>query len=153
MNRSTRLAASLALALLLPAAALAEERATTKEAEGMVHQAVAFLKKEGPAKAFAAFSDPKGPFTYRDLYIMVYDLSGKCLAHGQKKDRIGKNLIGDKDPDGKAFVAERMALAKKDGKGWQEYKFMNPASQKVESKVAYFERVDDLVVVCGAYKP
>jgi len=147
----TRLAAA-ALAVLLPLAALAEERATSKQAEGMVKNAVALLQKEGKEKAFAAFNDPKGPFTYRDLYVVAYDLEGKCLAHGQKKERVGKSLIGDKDPDGKPFIAERVKLMKEQGKGWQEYKFMNPATQKVEQKVAYCELVEGTIVCCGAYK-
>ena len=115
-------------------------------------QSVEYLKKNGKEKAFAAFSDPKGPFTYRDLYIAAYGLDGTCLAHGQKPERVGKNLLGDKDPDGKAFVAERIELAKQKGSGWQQYKFMNPATKHVEEKVAYFEKVDDVVIVCGAYR-
>jgi cytochrome c len=146
------LAAALTLALGLPAA-LAEERATTREAEALVRQAVSFLQKEGKEKAFAAFSDPKGPFTYRDLYMTVYDLEGKCLAHGAKKERVGKSLIAEKDADGKLFVKERVELAKKSKKGWQEYKFLNPATKKVEDKVAYFEVVDGLILLSGAYKP
>ncbi len=147
-----RLAAA-ALALALPLATLAEERATTKEAEGMVKNAAGFLKKEGKEKAFAAFNDPKGPFTFRDLYVVAYDMEGKCLAHGQKKERVGKSLIGDKDPDGKAFIAERVKLMKEQGKGWQEYKFLNPATKKVELKVAYCEVADGVILCSGAYKP
>lgn len=148
----TALAAA-TLAAFLPAAARAEERATTKQAEGLVKSAVAFLKKEGKEKAFAAFSDPKGPFAYRDLYVMVYDLEGRCLAHGVKKERIGKVLLDDKDADGKAFVRERVAIAKEKGKGWQDYKFQNPQTKQIEQKVAYVELVDDVIVACGAYKP
>ncbi len=146
------LAFALALALLVPPAARAEEVATTKDAELMVHRAVALVKKDGKAKAFEVFNDPKGPFTYRDLYIMVYDLSGKCVAHGAKKERIGKNLLEEKDVDGKQFVKERVQIAKEHGRGWQEYKFQNPVTRKIEQKVAYLERVDDVIVMCGAYK-
>jgi len=92
------------LALFVASAATAEERATTKDAERMVHSAVAFLKKEGADKAFKVFSDPKGAFTYRDLYIVVYKTDGTCVAHGQMADRVGKNFIDAKDPDGKTFI-------------------------------------------------
>jgi cytochrome c len=143
---------ALAVAVLLPALGIAEDYATTKDAELMVHRAVQFLKKEGREKALAAFSDPQGHFTYRDLYIMVYDMNGKCVAHGQKKERIGKNLLDDKDAGGKAFVRERIEIAKKHGKGWQDYKFQNPVTGKIELKTSYFEREGDLVVGCGAYK-
>jgi cytochrome c len=138
--------------MFLSTLAHAEDRATTKDAERMVHQAVTFVQKEGKDKAFAAFNDPKGAFTYRDLYIAVYDMAGKCLAHGQKKERIGKSLIDDKDADGKYFVRERVAMAKAKGKGWQDYKFTNPVSKQIEQKVAYFEVVDGIIVMCGAYK-
>ncbi len=150
MRHAVALAALVALA---PFAARAEEYATTKDAEMLVHQAVVFLQKHGKDKAFAAFSDPKGAFTYRDLYIMVYDLDGKCLAHGAKRERIGKNFMGEKDVDGKHFVRERLEIVKKHGKGWQEYKFQNPVSKRIEQKVAYFELADGVVVVSGAYKP
>lgn len=146
--------AALTLALgLVPLAAAAEERATTKDAEMMVHNAVATVKKDGPEKAFATFNDPKGPFTYRDLYVVAYGLDGKCLAHGANKGRVGKSLIDDKDSDGKTFVRERVKLAKEQGKFWQEYKFLNPANKKVEQKVAYCELAGDAIVCCGAYKP
>lgn len=146
------LAALAALTLLVPVASRAEEYATTKDAALMVRHAVAFLKKEGKQKAFAEFDNPKGRFTYRDLYIMVYDLNGKCVSHGAKKERIGKDFLEEKDVDGKQFVKERVEIAKRNGKGWQEYKFQNPLTKQVEQKVAYFERVDDVIVLCGAYK-
>jgi cytochrome c len=152
MRRAVRMALGF-LVVAVAASALAEERATTKDAELMVHNAVAFLKKEGREKALAAFSDPKGPFTYRDLYIFVYRVDGTCVAHGAKRDRVGKNLLDEKDPDGKQYVKERIKIAKETGKGWQEYKFLNPATGKLEQKVAYVELVDDLVVGSGAYKP
>jgi signal transduction histidine kinase len=84
---------------------------------------------------------------------VAYTLDGKCVAHGARKDRIGKSLLNDKDVDGKQFVKERIEIAKKDGKGWQEYKYLNPATKAVEHKVAYLERVGDVVVACGAYRP
>ena len=140
------------LLAVLPALARAEERATTKDAEAMVHQAVALVKKEGKERAFAVFDDPKGPFVFRDLYVTVYGLDGKCLAHGANKARIGKALLDDKDADGKLFVRERIEIARKSGKGWQEYKFLNPVTKQVEDKVAYLELVDDVIVVSGAYR-
>jgi cytochrome c len=139
-------------ALSLQVASAQEEYATTKDAELLVHNAVAFLKKEGKEKALATFNDPKGRFTYRDLYIMAYDLNGTCLAHGAKRERVGKNHMDEKDVEGRPFVKERLQIAKKFGKGWQDYKWENPATKKVEQKTSYFERVGDVVIVCGAYK-
>ena len=134
-------------------AAQAEERATTKEAEMMVHNAAAFVKKEGKATAFAVFSDAKGAFTYRDLYIFALDTDGVMRAHGTKKELIGKNELQRKDGTGKFFTREMVELAKAKGSGWVEYKFVNPANGKLENKVAFVQLVDDLVIGCGAFVP
>ena len=144
------IAAALAC-ILLPVAAVAEERATTKDAELMVHRAVQFLQTNGREKAFAAFSDPHGPFTFRDLYIVVLDLGAVVRAHGARKDFIGRNFLDVKDADGKAWNRDILAGAKADGKTWVEYKMQNPATGKIERKVAYFERAGDWLVGCGAY--
>jgi cytochrome c len=154
MNRilAAALLVSLASTVVPAAARAADEYATTKDAEQLVHRAAAFLKREGRVKALAAFNDRKGPFAYRDLYVFAYELDGTCLAHPTKPERVGKNNLGDKDPDGKLFVKERLALARKNGRGWQDYKFHNPATNRVEQKVAYFELVDGVVLVAGAYK-
>ena len=38
------------------------------------------------------------------------------------------------------------------GKGWQNYKWTNPQTKKIEDKTAYIEKVDDMIFGCGAYK-
>lgn len=130
----------------------AAEKGTKAEAEAMVKKAVAFMKANGKDKALAAFSNPKGQFVDRDLYIFAYDMTGKCVAHGANQKMIGIDLSGMKDPDGKEYVKERIEIAKTKGKGWQDYKFPNPVSKKIEMKSAYLEKVDDLILGCGAYK-
>lgn len=88
-----------------------------------------------------------------DLYVVVYDLNGKCLAHGQNpKFLVGKDLIGMKDPDGKAYVKERVELAKTKSQFWQDYKFSNPLTKKIEPKSMYMERMGNFLVGCGVYK-
>jgi cytochrome c len=57
-----------------------------------------------------------------------------------------------KDMDGKAYVKERIEIAQTKGKGWQDYKFTNPVSKKIEGKSAYIEKLDDLIIGCGVYK-
>lgn len=130
----------------------AAEKGTAAEAEAMVKKAVAYYKANGRDKAFAEFSNPKGQFVDRDLYIFVYDFSGKCVAHGANQKMIGIDLLEMKDPDGKQYVKERIAIARTKGQGWQDYKFPNPTSKKIEQKSAYIEKLGDYVIGCGAYK-
>ena len=83
---------------------------------------------------------------------MVYGLDGMVLAHGANAKRIGTNQIDDKDPDGKAFVKERVELAKAQSSFWQSYKFMNPVTKTVEPKQMYCERLDETAVCGGIYQ-
>jgi hypothetical protein len=125
---------------------------TPAEAKALVKKAVDYMKANGKEKAFAEFSNPKGKFVNGDLYIFVYDMNGKCVAHGFNQKMIGKDLKEMKDPDGKFYVKERIEIAKTKGSGWQDYKFTNPTSKKLESKTAYIEKYEDVIVGCGAYK-
>ncbi len=126
----------------------AETRATKKDAESMVKKAVAAYKAEGE-KVFTDFNAPSKKFTSHDLYIVVYDFNGKCVAHGQNARQINKDLVGMKDPDGKAFIKEHVDFAKSKDKFWQDYKFTDPLTKKVLPKQAYCEKADSKYIVCG----
>jgi signal transduction histidine kinase len=125
--------------------------ATKDEAVAMVKKAVAYIKAEGPDQAYPEISNPSGQFVDRDLYIVVYGLDGVVFAHGADAKRIGTNQLGDKDPDGKAFVKERVELAATHPSFWQSYKFMNLVTHSVEPKEMYCERLDQTVVCGGVY--
>ncbi|MBI1922487.1 MAG: cache domain-containing protein [Geobacter sp.] len=131
---------------------VAAERATAREAEAMVKKAVAYIKANGKDKAFAEFNNHNGKFTIKDLYITVYGMNGKCLAHGQNAKMVGKDLIELKDADGKFLIKDRMEIAKSKGKGWQDYKYTNPLTKTIEEKRTYFEKYEDIVVAGGVYK-
>jgi len=130
----------------------AEGGATTKEAEAMVKKGVAYIKAEGNDKGYTEISTKEGQFRDRDLYLVVYGLDGKVLAHGANAKMVGKELIGLKDIDGKEFVRERVELAKAKNNFWQDYKFTNPETKKVEPKSMYCERLEATVVCGGVYK-
>jgi len=131
---------------------LAAQFGTAAEAEALVKKAVQLIKTEGKEKAFVEINNPKGKFVDRDLYIFVYDMTGKCVAHGFNQKMIGKDLIEMKDKDGKYFVKERIEIAKTKGRGWQDYEFTDPLTKKIEHKSAYVEKLDDLIIGCGIYK-
>ena len=137
-----------------PAAAQDKSKGTAAEATAMVEKAIAHIKKVGREKAFADFNRKDGGFTDRDLYVVVYDMKGKVLAHGANAKLIGKDVIDLRDNDGKYFVKERVEMMSKgpNAKGWQDYKFMNPVSLAIEPKSMYLQRYEDLIVGCGIYK-
>jgi cytochrome c len=129
----------------------ADGGATKEQAEAMVKKAVSYIKANGAEKAYAEFDKRDGSFILQDLYIVVYKNDGTVLAHGANAKMIGKNLIELKDIDGKAFIKERMDLAKAKATFWQEYKFTNPETKKIEPKLMYCERLQETVVCGGIY--
>jgi cytochrome c len=130
----------------------AGKHGTAAEAEALVKKAIAMAKAKGNEASFAEINNPKGQFTAGDLYVFVYDMNGKCVSHGQNLKMIGKELIDMKDADGKAFVKERVEIAKTKGSGWPDYKFTDPLTKQIEHKRAYVERSGDLIFGSGIYK-
>jgi cytochrome c len=140
------------LCFALATGARASEQGTADEAVAMVKKAIAFYKENGKDKTIAAVNSKQAQFVDRDLYIVIFDMQGKNLAHGVNPRMIGKDLIDIKDADNKPYMRERIDLIKSKGKGWQDYKFTNPVSQKIEPKSMYVERYEDLIFGCGIYK-
>ena len=149
---SVKFLAAVALAAGLALPAMAADHATKDEAIAIVKKAVATIQKDGADKAYAAFDDKAGGFTDRDLYVVVYGLDGKVLAHGANAKLIGKDMLDAQDVDGKYYVKERTELARKEGEFWQDYKFVNPVSKKIEPKQMYCQRVAETAVCAGIYK-
>jgi len=153
IHRYARAATLAAFAALATSAAhAAEGGATEADATAMVKKGVAFIKANGRDKGYAEVSNKAGTFKDRDLYLVVYGLDGVVRAHGANERMVGKNLIDLKDIDGKAFVRERVEMAKTKATFWQDYKFTNPENKKVEPKAMYCEKLEDAVVCGGIYK-
>jgi signal transduction histidine kinase len=140
-----------AVAIGISAAWATPEHATAKQAEAMVKKGVAYIKVNGREKGYAEITSKQSQFRDRDLYLVVYGLDGKVWAHGANEKMVGKMLIDLKDIDGKEFVRERVELAKTKSSFWQDYKFTDPMTRKVEPKSMYCERLDDTVVCGGIY--
>jgi cytochrome c len=150
-----RAAAAGALSLICLSLGLnagASEHANKDEAVAMVKKGVSFWKANGDDKTFAAITEKGSQFHDRDLYLVVYGLDGTVHAHGANEKMVGRNLIEQKDIDGKPFVKERVEMAQKQPTFWQDYKFTDPVSKKIEPKQMYCERVDNNVLCGGVYK-
>lgn len=149
---TTPFASAVAAMLVFGGAASASGAANKDEAVAMVKQAVAFIKDQGAEKAYPEITNKAGKFQDRDLYVVVYQLDGKVLAHGSNEKFIGKDLIDAQDVDGKLYVKERVDMAAKQASFWQDYKFVNPVSKKVEPKEMYCEKLNNTAVCAGVYK-
>jgi methyl-accepting chemotaxis protein len=125
---------------------------TKDEAVEMVRRAVASLENSGHETTFAEISNKLGRFCDRDLYVVIYDMQGRNLAHGANPGNVGKDMIDAKDGAGKPYVRERIAIIQNQGGGWQDYLFLNPISKQMEEKSMYLARHGNLIVGCGVYR-
>lgn len=147
--KTLTLAGALGIAL---SAQAAEGGATKEQAVEMVKKGIGFIKASGSEKAYAEITSKTSQFKLMDLYLVVYTLDGTVLAHGANEKMVGRNLIDLKDVDGKAFIKERVDMAKTNATFWQDYKFTNPETKKIEPKTMYCEKLEQTVVCGGIYK-
>ncbi|HJW71461.1 MAG TPA: cache domain-containing protein [Geothrix sp.] len=147
---------TLSALLCLPAICLpmAAQDATPKEAEALVKDAIAYAKAHGKDAAFKEITKAGGQFRRNggELYVFVYDMNGNVVAHGQGASKVGVNQLKAVDPDGVAYVQERIQLAKSKGRGWHNYQYMNPKTGKKEPKTSYIEVWDGLIFGAGIYR-
>ncbi len=118
----------------------------------MVDKAVQYEKLHGTEKALAAFSDRAGGFVDGELYVFVFDFTGKCLAHGGDAKLVGTNMLDWKSADGKFVFREMIQLAKTQKNGWIDYQFKNPKTGAVEPKTSYIQKIGDHFIGSGTYR-
>lgn len=127
-------------------------RATQADALSLLDRAVAYVKNAGPEKAFAAFNNPQGGFTYDDQYVFAIGLQdGRYRASGASPHLNGMDVRGMKDAAGNSLFEEMINLAKTKGSGTVEYVWRNPATNAVETKHSLIQRVDDVLLGVGYY--
>lgn len=130
----------------------AAEAAQDERARVLLDKAVARLARDGE-RALAAFS-MVGEFTDGELYVYALDSEGTLLASGGASyTYVGRNMLGYRDPDGKALFADMLDGARRDGGGRIDYRWLNMQRGSVERKTAYYRLVDKYVLAVGYYTP
>ena len=115
----------------------------------LVKRGYTYLEKHGLSQAARKFTDRRDKkFRYGDLWLFLYDLKGKCWAHGKNADYVGTNRYDVQDEDGKYFVRDFIKKAKSGG-GWTDHK------EKGSYRFVYVEEVelgaDKFVIGCGIF--
>ena len=119
-------------------------------AQALLQRAVAHYK-EVKDRALADFG-PKGEFVDGELYVYVISTAGVMLASGGPSSSvIGSNVADQPDALGKPFVREMLDKARANGSGTVQYLWLNPVDNKVERKIAYFQRIGDRIIAVGYY--
>lgn len=91
----------------------------------LVRQGYVYMEKQGKSQAVEEInSKTSSAFRYGDLYLMIYDMQGACIAHGGNSDIVGSNQLDVQDDRGKYIVREMIKKAK-DGGGWCDFMLKN----------------------------
>lgn len=130
--------------------AQAEEVVSKQQVVAYVDRMLAHIEAVGIERAFADFSNTKGPWIEGELYPFCHSLNGVNVAHGDNPNMVGKAGVLDiRDPDGR--YVNRLIFDKvlAEGKGWVEYKWPHPQTKKIVMKDVYSVLVQGKYI-CGS---
>jgi TRAP-type uncharacterized transport system substrate-binding protein len=130
----------------------AAEFGSRDEAMAMVRRVQDRFKKDGPDATFKAINDKV--FVDRDLFPWVYRLSdGTNMANALFPSVRGKPLIDQRDQDGKFITQEWIRIATTPPhRGWSNYRWPSPLTNKVVDNSAWIERMGDYLVGVGIHR-
>lgn len=130
----------------------AREYGNADNTVALVKAGVAFVHEQGTQALIEdVLKLRKSRFVDRDLYFSVNHIDGTCLANGANPRVVGNDGNQTRDSDGKFFVREILALARRGSSGWVDYKYPHPVTKSIQLKSTYFERVEDIIISCGFY--
>lgn len=135
------------------AAVAQDAKLSQDDAKALTLKAAELIAAKGLDDAAKTFNT-EGEFKHGELYVNVIDFTGVWKVYPPRPAGVGQSVINVKDPDGRFIVQDVLAVAKDKGEGWVEYRWLNPATNKIEPKVSYVKRVpgQDLVAYVGVYK-
>ena len=118
------------------------KRVSKKQLVGFVKEAKAFIRIYGISMAVSEFQNKKGLFFRGSLFIYAFDYKGKVLAHGRYPNMRNLNLYQKVDFRGHFYIQEQIKMVEFQKKGFIEYKVMNFKVNRVETRLAYVEKVN-----------
>jgi signal transduction histidine kinase len=113
--------------------------------EDVVNRAAALVEEQGK-EAFVLLRDKKGPFVFMDTYVFVDNMQGVELVNAAQPGIEGKNLINEKDVNGKFLVRDIIDSATKKGSAWVDYFWYKPGQNEPAHKLAYVRKVQHGIV-------
>ncbi|WP_366474265.1 methyl-accepting chemotaxis protein [Hydrogenophaga sp.] len=127
------------------------QQGTAEEAMALVQRALAHRSQVAREAFVRDLSRPDGAFHDRDMYVFALDETGVYRAFGGKPHKVGSRVQDIAGVDGASLLQAIVAQARV-APGWVEYDIVNPVTGKVQGKMSYVVKVDDLYVGCGIYK-
>jgi cytochrome c len=144
-------AAAAVVLFALNCSCLAAESADAAEASALLDKAVAYIDKNGAARAFCAFNDPNGSFHQGPLYVFAINMDGVYFAHSAAPTLIGTSLRDTRDAAGQPVGKMVMEAVAAGQSAPVEYMWLNYETNKVEKKRTFLKSVENFVIGVGYY--
>jgi cytochrome c len=141
------------VALLWGLPALAADKPSIDEIKSLTLAAAALVATDGVDTARERFH-ADGPFKYGEVYVNVIDTNGTWLVYPPVPKNEGKSVLNVKDSDGRLLVLDIIRVARDQGEGWVNYRWLNPASNRIEPKSSYVKLIPEraAIVYVGVYQ-
>jgi methyl-accepting chemotaxis protein len=128
------------------------QQGTAEEAVALVDAAMQLARGvRSTAVLLSTVTDPGQPYHDRDMYVFALSGDGEYKAFGGNAAKVGTRVQDVPGIDGEQLIADIVAQAER-GPGWVEYDYVNPTTQKVQSKMSFVCKHQDLYWGCGVYK-
>ncbi len=127
------------------------QQGTAEEAVELVARASAHRQRSSRDAFLRDITNPSNTFYDRDMYVFALDERGTYLAFGGNPAKVGTRVHEIAGIDGEGLLQSIVVQADYEP-GWVEYDITNPTTGKVQTKMSFVEKVDDLYVGCGVYK-
>lgn len=153
MRRIVAMLVLAAMALVAGASAWAADKLNADQVKALTLEAARRLQTSELEAARRAFH-AEGQFRFGEIYVNVIDGNGTWLIYPPNPKHEGKSVLNVRDADGKLLVQDIVRVARNQGEGWVEYRWLNPVSNRIEPKMSYVKHLPDkdMVVYVGVYR-
>lgn len=138
--------AMFAIAAAMPVAARAD---IAGDARALVERAVAHVRTVGPERGYPDLEKPGAGFIEGELYVFCMTGNGTVLVNAGNPKLKGRVMWDLHDRDGRPVIAEMITTALREGSGWVQYVWPNPATGHLQRKNTFVVKVDDNAM-CGS---
>jgi signal transduction histidine kinase len=122
--------------------------------EDVVNKAADLVAERGK-EAFGLLRNKTGPFVFMDTYVFVDNIAGVELVNMAQPSLEGKNLIDEKDLNGKYIVRDYVNAALKNNSAWVNYYWYRPGDNTPAHKYTFVRKVkfgaETYIVGAGLY--
>ncbi|MDR3669658.1 MAG: cache domain-containing protein [Holophaga sp.] len=123
------------------------------KAERMVRNAVDYARHYGMEKVIQQTNLPQGQFHVGNgsgWYLFILDRNGTLRASGYNpENHVGRNLMDQKDPDGKRYIRAFLETSMSNGSGWVDYCTISAPGNRMGPRTAYVEGYGNFTFGCG----